>query len=112
MLPYTELLKTYGGKGEVDYKKCDPVQQEEFSVSLKKQVDSHLDLKALEDHIDSSDFVPRAALQSAVDSTVQDYATMSQMDAMLLHMDRLERTNETLKEKLKQPSTPTRHENN
>jgi len=74
--------------------------------------DIQLDLKALEDHIDSSDFVPRAALQSALDSTVQDYATMSQMDAMLLRMDRLERTTETLKEKLKQPSTSTRHEKN
>jgi len=32
------------------------------------------------------------------------------MDAMLLRMDRLECTTDILKEKLKQPSTPTRHE--
>ncbi len=47
-LPYSELLKSYGGRGEVDYNKCSSEQQDQFDESLIKQVDQHIDLHAVE----------------------------------------------------------------
>ena len=47
-IPYFELLKSWGGKGEVKYKKGNNTQKFELDESHIKQIDSHLDLKAVE----------------------------------------------------------------
>jgi len=82
------------------------------ATSASRSDDMLDDLMELRNRIDSADYIPRAALASAMASTEQNFAPMSQIDAMLLRMEKLENTISDLKATnlREQPSSPKRHE--
>ena len=82
------------------------------ATSTSRSDDILDDLLELRNCIDSADYIPRAALASAMASTETNFAPMSQIDAMLLRMENLENTISDLKatHMKEQPSSPKRHE--
>lgn len=103
-----ECNKLIGKSAEVlrkaDSTRLALIQARRLANDMLSSLDSHVaqstsrfddlrdDLVELRDRIGESDFIPRAALASALASTEQDFVPMSQMDAILLRREQLENT--------------------